>query len=69
MIFKEEYSKSFKNNPKFQQVFQNLKKIWSNIDTWGTFGNVPFEFFEKLGIINSPYKNIVELKKMIPNDF
>ena len=53
----------------FQQVFQNLKKIWTNIGTWGTYGNVPFEFFEKLGIINSPYKNIVELKNMIQNDF
>ena len=68
-VFKEEYSKSFKKDPKFQHVFQNLKKIWSNIGTWGTYGNVPFEFFEKLGIINSPYKNIVELKNMIQNDF
>lgn len=63
--FKEEYSKSFKKDPSFKNVLQNLKQIWNGIDTWGTYGNVPYEFFYDLGLVDSNYKNIIELRNLI----
>lgn len=64
--FKSEYLKSFKD-PTFKNVFSNFKKIWKCTDTWGTYGNVPYEFYHNLGLLDSQYKNIIEIRNMIKN--